>query len=150
MIQTSFGPSFPSPVLFFIAAASTSRPTTSGTASRTYVSFETRHPKPLVSHTTRFTKLLVDALPLRARLEPGNALEGIQEMSVLCRKLLLVSSGHPKLDINHAIESFSLALMTGFMTLFDQWSPTQLSWDQNSPIPSQPSQQVVECLLEAN
>ena len=71
-------------------------------------------------------------------------------MSVLCRKLLLVSSGHPKLDINHAIESFSLALMTGFMTLFDQWSPTQLSWDQNSPIPSQPSQQVVECLLEAN
>jgi CHAT domain-containing protein len=98
----------------------------------------------------KVTNLLVDALALRAKLEPDNALEGIQEMSILCRELLQVSSGLPKPDINDAIEGFSRALMTGFMTLFDQWSSTQLSWDPNLPIPSQPSQQVVECLREAN
>jgi tetratricopeptide (TPR) repeat protein len=70
-------------------------------------------------------------MALQVELEPRNARQSFQEMSVLCHELL--SSALPKSGRNKTIERFAQAVMTG---LVNRWN--------------QPSQQVIECLREAN
>jgi len=71
-------------------------------------------------------------LQLLADLRPGNARQDVEEMAVLCRELLSSSLSEPD-PVNEAVARFAGAVST---TLVD-------SWDQ-------PSQQVIECLCEAN
>jgi len=77
------------------------------------------------------TVSLVHALALQVELEHGNALYCIEEMSVLCRELF--SSDALEQDLNVAVELFARAIITHMVDTFDQ-----------------PSQQVIECLCEAN
>jgi CHAT domain-containing protein len=86
-----------------------------------------------VSGATRanFTTSLVYALALQVQLEPGNAIQGVEEMSILCRELL--SSDLPKQDIGDTVESFARAVL---ISLIYQWN--------------QPSQQMIDCLEEAS
>ena len=77
------------------------------------------------------TAALVCALALQAELEHGNAMHGIEEMSILCRELL--SSDAMEQTLNDAVERFSVTILTHMKETFDQ-----------------PSQQVIECLCEAN
>ena len=71
-------------------------------------------------------------LDLLAELRPGNAKQDVEEMAILCRELL--SSGlSEKGLVNEAITRFAGAVSTALLD----------SWDQ-------PSQQVIECLCEAN
>jgi hypothetical protein len=70
-------------------------------------------------------------MALQVELEPRNARQSFQEMSVLCHELL--SSDFSESDLNNVIQHFAQAVMTG---LIYQWN--------------QPSQQVIECLREAN
>ena len=86
-----------------------------------------------VSGATRanFTTSLVHALVLQVQLEPGKAMQGIEEMSILCRELL--SSDLPKQGIGEPVENFSRAVLISFIY---QWN--------------QPSQQIIDCLDEAN
>jgi len=77
------------------------------------------------------TASLVCALALQVDLERGNAMHGIEEMSVLCRELL--SSDALEQDLNPAVESFAGTLLAHMKDTFDH-----------------PSQQVIKCLCEAN
>jgi CHAT domain-containing protein len=88
-------------------------------------------PEALGIASNKVTTLLVRVRALQVKVEPDTMLNGVEEMSVLCRELL--SAGLSEPDGNVAFESFAQAVMTCF---------------QHSP--GQPSQQVVECLREAH
>jgi len=71
-------------------------------------------------------------LQLLADLPPGNARQDVEEMAVLCRELLSSGLSEPDL-VNEAVRRFAGAVSIILVE----------SWDQ-------PSQQVIECLCEAN
>ena len=75
--------------------------------------------------------MLVSALALQVRLEHGNTIHAIQEMTVLCCELL--SSNALEQDLNPAVENFAAPMLTHAKDTHD------LPW-----------QQVIECLCEAN
>ena len=77
------------------------------------------------------TALLIQVLAIQVELEPGNAIHGVEEISVLCRPLL--SSDLPEEVLSDVFASFALAVDT---RLVDSWN--------------QPSQEVVNCLREAH
>ena len=77
------------------------------------------------------TTSLVRVLALQAELEHGNAMHGIEEMSVLCRELL--SSDALEQDLDAAFNGFSETIIDH---ITDNFGP--------------PSQHVIECLCEAN
>jgi hypothetical protein len=78
-----------------------------------------------------FITFLVHALALQMELEPGKSMECLEEMAILCREQLSSDLLDPDLDI--VVESFSEALLAH---MFDSLAP--------------PSQQIIECLCEAN
>ena len=73
-------------------------------------------------------EFLVRTLTLPMELEPGNGMRCLEEMAVLCREQL---ASNPKL--HSAVESFAEAVITRMADLSDP-----------------PSQQIIECLCEAN
>jgi len=75
--------------------------------------------------------LLVETLALQMELKPGNAMQCLEEMAVLCREQL--SSDLLEPELHSAVESFAEAVMICM-----------------SDPPGPPSQQIVECLCEAN
>ena len=77
------------------------------------------------------TTSLVRVLALQAELEHGNAMHGIEEMSVLCCGLL--SSDALVQDLDAAFESFAETIIDHLTDTFDP-----------------PSQHVIECLCEAS
>ena len=86
----------------------------------------------LISTThNEVTAILVDALALQAELENGDVVDSIEEMLVLCRELL--SSNASKQDLNAAVETFAETIIHHTEDTLDP-----------------PSQQVIECLREAN
>ena len=76
------------------------------------------------------TKLLVNALALQLELEPGPSVKNVEEMSVLCRELLVSNVENLYLD-----DMFS-RLAHAVCHVVSAWN--------------QPSEQVIECLREAN
>ena len=86
----------------------------------------------LISTThNQVTAILVGALALQAELENGDVVDSIEEMLVLCRELL--SSNALKKDLSAAVETFAETIIGHIEDTFDP-----------------PSQQVIECLREAN
>jgi len=77
------------------------------------------------------TTSLVHALALQVELGHGDAMRGIEEMSVLCRELH--SSDASEQRLNTAVESFARGILIHMKDTLDQ-----------------PSQQVIEYLYEAN
>jgi hypothetical protein len=82
----------------------------------------------------KVTIILVHILSLQIKLEPGNAMKGIEEMSVLCQELLALDLSET--DRNRpflaSLDEFAANVVTHFRAM------------------DQPSQQVVECLRQAN
>ena len=74
---------------------------------------------------------LVHTLALQMKLEPGNAMQYLEEMAVLCCEQLTSGLSGPVL--NSAVEAFAGAVTTRMADSFDP-----------------PSQQIIECLREAN
>ena len=86
----------------------------------------------LISTThNEVTAILVDALTLQAELENGDVVDSIEEMLVHCRELL--SSNALKQDLDPAVETFAETIIRHTEGTLDP-----------------PSQQVIECLREAN
>ena len=79
----------------------------------------------------KVTAILVDALALQAELENGDVVDSIEEMLVLCRELLC--SNALKQDLSAAVETFAESIISHIEDTLDP-----------------PSQQVIECLCEAN
>src|SRR5260221_529217 len=74
---------------------------------------------------------LLSTLALQMELEPGNSMRCLEEMAVLYREKL--SSNLLEPELNSAIESFAGAVIARM-------------WGSLAP----PSQQIIECLCEAN
>ena len=77
------------------------------------------------------TALLVRALGLQAHLEPGHAMQDVEEMSILCHKLL--TPDVPESHIKDAVADLAQAVI-------------KIALSRNE----HPSQQVIECLRDAN
>lgn len=82
---------------------------------------------------TNFTASLVNALALQAQLEPANAMQDVEEMSILCRELLSSDLSKQDRDIGDTVENFARAVL---ISIIYKWN--------------QPSQQIIDCLQEAN
>jgi CHAT domain-containing protein len=74
---------------------------------------------------------LVPTLALQMKLEPGTAMQCLEEMAILCHERL--SSGFLGPELNRIVESFAEAVITRIGDFIDQ-----------------PSQQIIKCLCEAN
>jgi hypothetical protein len=81
------------------------------------------------------TALLIQAMAFRMKLEPAgvDAMQNVEEMSVLCQELLSQASDLPKQDLKDAMDSFSYVVL---INLF--------------PLGNQISQQVTERLRQAS
>jgi hypothetical protein len=80
--------------------------------------------------SNRVTASIVRALAFRVELGPGNVTQGVEEMSILCRELLSSDLSGPELNVS--VEDYARAVLP---YLYNSWNP---------------SQQVIECLREAN
>jgi len=79
----------------------------------------------------RILTFLVKTLTLQMELEPGNAMQCLEEMAVLCHEQLSSNLSGP--ELNRAVGSFAGAVMTKIADLSEP-----------------PPQQIIECLCEAN
>ena len=80
--------------------------------------------------SNRVTASIVRALAFRVELGPGNVTQGVEEMSILCRELVSSDLSGPELNVS--VEDYARAVLP---YLYNSLNP---------------SQQVIECLREAN